>query len=401
MKIALSTIGTRGDLQPYISLAAALKSAGHEPTILTHPWAKTIINQYGLEHQSVGDNIDINFAAKEVVENSSNNLKGFKWALNFIFDNLRKCHKDYLALFKEYDLVIGHGVVGESEAHMLNIPFVKVSIETMGLRRVYWKSRNFPKELSLYILDKFLTILFGKPYRKFRKEIGAPSWNYNSTHPYLALVPITPILQKTHANWKATTEITGYFFADTPSSFEAPGSLIDFLNSGKKPILITSGSMFRKPEDTIKLYDTISKAIKKSGSRAIILLADLDHESIDVPKDIYLIKQAPYAWLLKQVDLVVHHFGFGTSAEVLRSGLPSVPIPHIFDQNIRAKQIHKLGYASKPLNFKKLNSQTLSDAINNAKKDKQMIKKCKEAGIAISNENGVHKAVGLINQHFG
>jgi hypothetical protein len=58
------------------------------------------VNYYGLTHISVGDDIDINYSAKQFVENSSNTLKGFKFALNFIFDNLRNCHKDYLSALK-------------------------------------------------------------------------------------------------------------------------------------------------------------------------------------------------------------------------------------------------------------------------------------------------------------
>ncbi len=116
MKIALATIGSRGDIQPYIALGLELKSSGHLVTILTHPWAKPIVNNYGLTHISVGNDIDINYSAKQFIENSSNNLKGFKFALNFIFDNLRNCHNDFLSELKYYDLIIGHGIVWEAKS---------------------------------------------------------------------------------------------------------------------------------------------------------------------------------------------------------------------------------------------------------------------------------------------
>ena len=76
------------------------------------------------------------------VENSSNTIKGFKFALNFIFDNLRNCHKDYLSAIKNYDLIIGHGIVGEAEAEILGKPFITVSIAPIGLPKEYWKSKN-------------------------------------------------------------------------------------------------------------------------------------------------------------------------------------------------------------------------------------------------------------------
>jgi sterol 3beta-glucosyltransferase len=80
MKIALTTIGSRGDIQPYIALGIALKQRGHSITIITHPWAEKIVNSYELSFILIGDDIDINNAAKQFVERSSNYLKGLKFA---------------------------------------------------------------------------------------------------------------------------------------------------------------------------------------------------------------------------------------------------------------------------------------------------------------------------------
>ncbi len=124
----------------------------------------------------------------------------------------------------------------------------------------------------------------------------------------------------------------------------------------------------------------------------------INEKDINIPDNIYIAKQIPYSWLLGQVELVVHHFGFGTTAEVLRAGLPSIPIPHIFDQKIRASTIHKLGYAYKPLNINKFNGNILSNAIISVKNNKEMKKKCLNAGRRIINEKGTEKAVKLINE---
>jgi sterol 3beta-glucosyltransferase len=37
MRIVIPTIGTRGDVQPYLALAAGLSAAGHSVTVMTHP----------------------------------------------------------------------------------------------------------------------------------------------------------------------------------------------------------------------------------------------------------------------------------------------------------------------------------------------------------------------------
>ena len=398
MKIALTTIGSRGDIQPSIALGIELQKQGHSVAVLTHPWAKQIVNFYGITHLPVGDDIDINYAAKQFAENSSHNLKGFKFALNFIFTTLRNCHEDFLSGLREYDLVIGHGIVGKAEADILEKPFITVSIETMGLQKEYWKTRNIFRESGLFLSDKLLGAIFGKPWLRFRKDIGAPPLSKKDKYPYLAIVPMPLFLQKPNPAWKQTTELTGFLFAEAPKEFVPPAELVAFLSNGEKPILVTFGSMFHNYEQTKQLFTVVCDALQKSTSRAILIMPGLKETETAIPEHIFLADPIPYSWLLKQVTLAVHHFGFGTTAEVLKAGLPSIPIPHIFDQKIRALKIYKKGYAHKPLDIHKINGDTLSNAIIHVSKNQQMSKRCADAGKEISNENGTQKAVALINE---
>jgi len=400
MRIALATIGSRGDIQPYIALGIELQKSGHSVTILSHPWAKQIVNFYGLAHISVGDDIDINYSAKQFVENSSNNLKGFKFALTFIYDNLRNCHKDFLSALKDFDLIIGHGIVGEAEAEILNKPFITVSIAPMGLPKEYWKSKNIIKELIVYLSDKIMGAIFSKPYIRFRRDVGVLHLRNKNKHPHLAIIPMPLFLLKPNPNWKETTEVTGYFFTKTPNDYSPPEDLLDFMNNGEKPILVTFGSMFHNKEQTKKLYMTVCESLDKSSTRAVLIMPGINEKEITIPDNIYIAKQIPYSWLLSHVELVVHHFGFGTTAEVLRAGLPSIPIPHIFDQKIRALAIQKLGYAHKPLNINRIDSSVLSNAIFSVKNNQVMKKKCLEAGTNISNEKGTERTVKLITKYI-
>ncbi len=399
MKTALTTIGSRGDIQLYIALGIELQKSGHSVTILTHHWAKQIVNSYGIAHIPVGDDVDIDYTAKQFVENSSNNLKGFNFALTFIYDNLRKCHKDLLPALKDFDLVVGHGIVGEAEAEILNIPFVTVSIAPMGLPKEYRKSENILKELGVYLSDKITGAIFGGPYKRFRRDVGL-LYPGKNRYPHLAIIPMPLFLQKPNPNWKETTEITGYFFAKTPKDYSPPEDLLNFINNGEKPVLVTFGSMFHGKEQTENLYRTVCESMEKSGTRAVLIMPGINEQEITPPGNISIAKQIPYSWLLGHVELVVHHFGFGTTAEVLRAGLPSIPVPHIFDQKIRAATIHKLGYACKPLNINRLNSSILSNAILSVKNNREMKKKCLEAGASISNENGAERAAKLITRYI-
>jgi sterol 3beta-glucosyltransferase len=48
------TIGSRGDVQPYIALGLGLKAEGHRVTIVTHEEYKGWIEAFGLQHRQAG-----------------------------------------------------------------------------------------------------------------------------------------------------------------------------------------------------------------------------------------------------------------------------------------------------------------------------------------------------------
>lgn len=48
------TIGSRGDVQPYIALALRLKRDGHKVVIITHDEFKTWVEGYGIIHRQAG-----------------------------------------------------------------------------------------------------------------------------------------------------------------------------------------------------------------------------------------------------------------------------------------------------------------------------------------------------------
>jgi sterol 3beta-glucosyltransferase len=48
------TIGSRGDVQPYIALGKALQKEGHRVTIVTHEEYKKWVTGFGIDHRTAG-----------------------------------------------------------------------------------------------------------------------------------------------------------------------------------------------------------------------------------------------------------------------------------------------------------------------------------------------------------
>ncbi len=58
MKILIPTIGSRGDVQPFIALAQGLARVGHIVTLASHPVMKTLVESHGVTFAPIGSEID-------------------------------------------------------------------------------------------------------------------------------------------------------------------------------------------------------------------------------------------------------------------------------------------------------------------------------------------------------
>lgn len=54
MNVVVQIVGSRGDVQPFVSLGLALKKFGHRVRIATHPTFQRFIEDLGLEFFSIG-----------------------------------------------------------------------------------------------------------------------------------------------------------------------------------------------------------------------------------------------------------------------------------------------------------------------------------------------------------
>jgi sterol 3beta-glucosyltransferase len=82
-----------------------------------------------------------------------------------------------------------------------------------------------------------------------------------------------------------------------------------------------------------------------------------------IPDHVHIIGDAPYDWLFDKVCAVVHHGGSGTTHSALRFGLPQLIIPHIVDQFLWMKLVHKAGFGPLGFPIKKWNKDRINDAI--------------------------------------
>ena len=58
-KIAMFTMGTRGDVQPYIFLSKGLMKEGFDVILGSHPCWRGLVEEAGIHFEPIGPDIDI------------------------------------------------------------------------------------------------------------------------------------------------------------------------------------------------------------------------------------------------------------------------------------------------------------------------------------------------------
>lgn len=195
-------------------------------------------------------------------------------------------------------------------------------------------------------------------------------------------------------DWPAFCHTPGYWFLDPPKDWQPPKELVEFIESGPKPLSIGFGSMSEKnPEKTMRI---IFETLETTKQRAVLISDWSGLEKSNIPDIIYPIDKVPHSWLFPKVSAVVHHGGAGTTGAGLRAGVPSILVPFGVDQPYWADIVVNLGVGPKAPPIKKLTAKKLAAAINQAISDKDMQAKAAALGAKIRVEDGISEAVKII-----
>jgi UDP:flavonoid glycosyltransferase YjiC (YdhE family) len=99
------------------------------------------------------------------------------------------------------------------------------------------------------------------------------------------------------------------------------------------------------------------------------------------------------------VAAVVHHGGAGTTSAGLRAGVPGIVTAFAGDQVAWAERVVQLGVGPRVPGIKALTAEALAAAIQTAVHDSGMRARAAALGGAIRAENGLARAVEIIERH--
>lgn len=192
-------------------------------------------------------------------------------------------------------------------------------------------------------------------------------------------------------DWGSAINVPGYFLLPSPTEYNVPKALQQFLDRGSPPIFVGFGSIVI--DDPVGLTSIILRAIELAGVRAVLAsgwgslkigqgLPASNQDNIFV-----LHGDIPHDQLFQRVSVVVHHGGAGTTASSLAAGRPSIVVPFFGDQFFWGNMVHRAGIGPAPIPYSTLKPDALASAIQQALEPPLKLR-ARELGRKVQSENG-------------
>jgi UDP:flavonoid glycosyltransferase YjiC (YdhE family) len=410
MRVAIHTLGTRGDVQPYVALALGLRAAGHKVMIAAPTQYEAFIGTRGITFAHLpGEFLELmdSPAAKAAMAGSAGFAAGFRMMKQFKPIGRKQLTAEWQAAqhFRP-ELMIYHpkALAAPHIADKLGCSAVLAS-PLPG----FTPTRAFASPLvpfrSLGPLNRLThSVTAGSGDALFRKMIG--EWRVSELdlakkpaaklRPCATLYCYSPHVLPVPSDWPDNVAVTGYWFLGGEDNWRPNDPLGSFLEGGEAPVYVGFGSM--PGFDPLELTKLVLEALAKASKRGVLATGGGAIQSDLTIGHAYFIDSAPHQQLFPLMSACVHHGGAGTTGASLRAGKPTITCPFFGDQPFWAKRVEDLGVGPKAIEKRKLSSDFLAAAIVEATSNPRMRQRAAELGEAIRAEDGVGDAIAFLSR---
>jgi sterol 3beta-glucosyltransferase len=407
MNVLILTLGSRGDVQPYVALGGGLQKAGHTVKLATTEQFGAFVRDHGLEFAPLNGEflklIDTS-EGKAAVAGKGGALK----LMQAVKPLMRRMMDEAWSAAGDSDVVLYHpkALGGYSIAEKLGVPPILALPAPLYSPTDAFPSPLLPFENLGGMLNRAshrITIwlasvsMRGTVNQWRKKTLGLPSLKDELTwrgRPVLRLYPYSPAVLAMPPDWDGRSVATGYWFLDRPDDWQPPHELVEFLERDAPPVYVGFGSM--PSEDAVVKTRLILEALQLSGQRGVVATGWGGLSANDLPEYVHALETAPHNWLFPRMAAVVHHGGAGTTAAGLRAGVPTVICPFFGDQPFWGRRVASLGVGPQPIAQKGLSAEKLADALLTVIGNKTMKERAAALGATIRSEDGIGRAVALI-----
>jgi rhamnosyltransferase subunit B len=360
LHVVVLTVGSLGDMHPFIGIARALRRRGHRVTFLTTAVHEDVVRDAGLAFHALGRRED----HLALVDDPDvwHPRKGFAtlWR-GMLGDLLREVPvfvstlpRDEPCLLLTHPLLLPAAGLARADrpgAVVVGAYLAPASLRTVhdpltigplripawlpvGVRRWIWR------RIDAGLIDP--VALADLNARRHHHGLAPVAHLIAHLHdvPDLSLTLFPPWFAATAPDWPRPLHAGTFPLYEPQPGRSLPDVLARFLAEGDAPVVFTPGTGHRHAKD---YFARALDAILRLGRRAVFLTPFGEQVPASLPAGVLWQSHVPVRGLLARASAIVHHGGVGTTAEALRAGLPQVVVPFAYDQFDNAARVEALG----------------------------------------------------------
>lgn len=363
-RVLLATLGSLGDLNPYIAVGRALVERGHPVRLATSVDYRARIEAAGLEFASLSPSIAELGDPERVAEAFFDRWRGPRRLYEaMVTVPLRRACADLRAAVEGVAIAVSHPLTPALAliAERLGLPWLSSVLSPYSLFSiadpsvtpgVEWLHRvprigRWPHGPMLDFVRAAVR-RWERPVHELRAEMGLPAVKGalaidRQFSPRGTLALFDAPLAAPQPDWPLRTLLCGAALYDAgdpqDSTAASDEALEEFLKSGPPPVVFALGS-----SAVWLARDFWHHAIAACctlGIRGLLVTGMPIQDRL--PSNIAAIASLPYSRVFPRAAAIVHHAGIGTLSFALRSGRPQLLLPVGFDQPDNAARAVRLG----------------------------------------------------------
>ncbi|SFT56757.1 UDP:flavonoid glycosyltransferase YjiC, YdhE family [Lishizhenia tianjinensis] len=375
MKILITSIGTRGDMEPFLAIAEILKGYGHDVTCLFPDQFKNLVDDTGVAFEGLGPEF------YEMLESDIGQFamggggNKFKKIISYIklgFKqkgiNKKLVQRQFEVVQKlQPDRIVHNGkamypVLWEIEnpgntTYVSPVPYLHY---VKGHTHTAFHSNfgEFFNKLTYKLAD------FGvlKAIQTTAKQLKLKYTKQQIKTAYLKhqiVYTVSPHLFQRPDYWPSNMQVLGYHERNKTTNWTPSNELLTFINTKRPVVLFTFGSMSnpepeKKTQIVLEAFEKLDvTVIINSPANGLIEPKEYDR------KKFFFTKNIPYDWAFPKMHAVVHHGGSGSTHMSLKYACPTLIIPHIIDQFNWNNLVAEQNFGPKGISISKLNTKDL------------------------------------------
>ena len=409
MRVAIHTYGTRGDVQPFVAFALALRSAGHDVQLAGPVQYASLAKDREIAYVALpGDLVALidTPEGKAAIEGGEGFAAGLRLLKNIrpLIEGLLLAEWEAARDFRP-DAIVYHpkSLAALHIAERLgSIPILAAPLPVLTPTSAFpspilpFRSLGPLNRLSHRAVAWGSQRLFARTVSKWRHQhLSLPPDSPQTLRPKATLYSNSRHIIPIPADWDKDVHVTGPWFLERPD-WAMPSTLQDFIAGGSAPVYVGFGSMPAMSSET--LTEAIVGALRLTGRRGLLLSGGgAISPSLQDP-DLYVLQDAPHDRILPFAHSALHHGGAGTTMASAKAGIPCAICPFFGDQPFWARRMYDLGVSPPPLSRKRITTEAIAGAID-AMDAPSLRDRAASLGEQVRQEEGLKSAVALLERY--